>query len=218
MGFWKELAKVAVNITLTVAAGEFIKKQLNKLIKKTIINSIVRQVLFLAAVLVPYISLGVLFGKNVSFFISSVLLVCLLLDSIIRIIPKIYGFLRAFFKYKLFIPFFCFFQGYGPSDILADYLYSTHPFIFGVKAGLDEHLNGWIPSADALVGYVWGYLGKQIVIFILAMAVFLVSFNIIVKPMLLSAIVGVTGLKLYVAPFAMAIDYLFKANTMEWIM
>jgi hypothetical protein len=106
-------------------------------------------------------------------------------------------------------------QSGTPSELLSNYLLSCHPLIFNLKAKADEKLNGWIPSADDLVDYVWGYLGKQILIFGITLGLFIVSFSFIVKPMLQSTVMGVSGIKTYLIPFAMAIDYIFKTQTMQ---
>ncbi|MDR2782747.1 MAG: hypothetical protein LBB48_02705 [Treponema sp.] len=208
-----DIVQGVVRLGINVAAGMFVESQLNKLVKKTIVNNIVKLLLFLAAVFIPHFLLGVLFGKNVSLFVSSALLLALLVHTALNLVPKILQAIRII----PMIPFGIIAESAGPSDFVARYVYSIHPFVFKLKAKLDAKLDGWIPSADDLVSYVWGYVGKQVVVFVLSMAVFLAAFTFVVKPMLLSAVVGVYGIRLYAAPFAMAADYIFGANFMRWL-
>jgi hypothetical protein len=74
-------------------------------------------------------------------------------------------------------------QSKSPSEFAANFVYWRHPFIFKVKAaGLDKELNGRISSADDPVDYIWGYAGKQMVVFVISFAIFIVSCAFIVKP------------------------------------
>jgi hypothetical protein len=214
MGFL-DIIKGVVNTGIKFIASEWIEKQLDKLIKKTIVNSVIKQMLFLAAILISYVSLGVLFGKSVSLLISSITITGLLLHSLIRTLPMVWAILKIIVKHKGFI--LSFIKGVSPSEIIADFVYSCHPLVFMIKARLDEKLRGWVPTADDLVEYVWGYVGKRALIFVISLAVFFISFYFIAKPILLRSVIGISGLKIYLSPFAMAIDYLFKTEIMQWV-
>jgi ABC-type transport system involved in cytochrome bd biosynthesis fused ATPase/permease subunit len=210
MGFWKNLGQALAKGVISVAVAEFISRQLNKLIKNQIINNAVKLVIFLVAILISHLSL---FGEGASLLASSVIILGLLLHSVIKTVPKILLLIE-------YIPesiFKIISESKTPSELLANYLRRCHPLIFILKAKADEKLQGWIPSADDLVDYVWGYLGKQILIFAITLGLFIVSFNFIAKPMLQSAVMGVSGIKTYFVPFAMAIDYIFKTQTMQWL-
>jgi hypothetical protein len=213
MGSWKDVgiaaAKLAVNVGIGYAAGRFVEKQLNKLIKKTIISVLVKQVLFIVAVIIPTLSLGYFLGKNISLFVSSVMILALLAHSVIKLVPKIWGFPYGLVK--------MFLESGGPSAFLANYIYSIHPWLFQAKSALDEKLSGWVPSADALVSYVWSYVGKQLIIFIVSLALFFASFTFLVRPVLLNEFLGISGLKLYLVPFAMSADYIFGTNFMVYL-
>jgi hypothetical protein len=211
MGFWGEVGKVLVNSAIQVVAGEFIRRQLNKLIKKQVVNNLVKLAVFLAAILISYLGL---FGQSGSLLISSLLILALLAHSALKIVPRIPLVLRLIAQ----IPIKMIFQGSGFSELLAGYLEASHPVIFKLKAKADTKLKGWVPTADDLVEYVWGYIGKQALVFAISLGLFMVSFGFIVKPMLQSAVMGVHGIKTYVVPFAMAIDYIFKTNIMVWVM
>lgn len=214
MGFL-DVVKGVVNTSLKIIAGEWIKKQLDKLIKKTIINNVIKQILFIAAILISHVSLGLLFGKSAALLISSIIITGLLFHSIIKNIPKLWAILKSIFKYKASISLFI--GRASPSEILADFVYSCHPVVFKIKGKLDEKLQGWVPTADDLVDYVWDYVGKRALVFVISLAVFLVSFSLIAKPIMLRSVVGITGLKIYITPFAMAIDYLFNTELMRWV-
>jgi hypothetical protein len=110
------------------------------------------------------------------------------------------------------------------TEALSVYIYKKHFWIMKLRESINENFNGAVekildhlPNPDALVDYIWGYLGKQIIIFVVSFGLFLLTFNFLLKPRLLSITIGVNGIKIYAVPFVSAIDYFFKTNLMQWL-
>jgi len=209
----KNLVKNVIRTSIIYLAGEFVKNQLNDIIRVQIITNAVKLCLFLAAVFIFYKSI---FGITSSMFIGSLIITGLLVHSLIMTLPKAISLFLTLWKYKFFIALFI--GKASPSEILAYYIRLCHPWALKIKAWLDKRLNGWVPTANDLVDYVWGYLGKRLLVFGISMTVFLVSFNFFVRPMLHVNVLGIGWLKVYFLPFAMAIDFLFKTELMQLIM
>ena len=189
---------------LMLITGVFIKKQLDILIKRQIIINAIKVCLFLIAIFIPN-----------SLYISSLILTGIFIHTAIGFFQKMIAIVPVLCKYKLFILLFL--KRTSPSEILAEYILLCHPWFFRIKPILDEKLRGWIPSADELVSYVWAYVGKRALVFGISFTVFLVSFNLFVRPMLQESMLGIGWIKIYFVPFFMAIDTIFKTDLMLYI-
>lgn len=126
-----------------------------------------------------------------------------------------------FLRYIVTFPFGIIVQSKSPAEIITKYVTKCHPWVFRAKDWLYKafggRFNGILPTVDDLVGHIWGYIGKQALVFGITLVLYIVSFNFIVRPMLQLSILGVTGLKMYLIPFAMAVDFIFKTQLMRWV-
>jgi hypothetical protein len=209
MGFFTDIGKTLTRTGILIIAGEFVRKQLNKLIKRQIIINAIKLCFFLGAVLISSFSF---FGVTVSLYISSIIITGLLIHSAIMVIPKVTAIVPTL--WKLLISMINK-KAYTPSEILAEYIRLCHPWALKPKAWLDVKLKGWVPTANDLAAYVWGYLGKRFLGFVISFAVFLITFNLVVRPLLHAEIIGIGAIKIYLVPFFMAIDFIFKTHLME---
>ena len=214
MGFWKELGKVLVKSSITFGIITFAKTQLNKKIENQIVNNIIKMIIFFIALLIKRFSL---FGQNMSLFISSLIIVALLFHSAICLIPKIAGLVKTLINYKIIPLIPIIINRTSPSEIVAYYVFSWGPMAWDIKNKFDRTVGEWLPTADDLFESVWKYVGKKALIFVVTLVVYFVLFNLIVKPLLLISMIGITGTKVYILPFSMAIDFIFKTGITQLI-
>ena len=213
MGFLADLGKTIVQTSILTLTGEFVRRQLNELIKRQITVNVIKLCLFLLAMFISYVSI---FGKTASLYISSFILTGLLLHAVIKAFLNAIAWAPILWDHRQFISMGI--KGSRPTEILASYIILRYPWAFKMKAALDAKLKGWVPSANDLVDYVWAYIEKRFLVFGVSLAVFLVSFNLIIRPMLQLSILGIGRLKIYLAPFAMAIDFIFKTELTRFIL
>jgi hypothetical protein len=217
MGFWGELGKTLVKTAALVTAGEAAKKLLDKVIKNQIRNNAIKLAVFFIAILISYISV---FGENISLLISSVLMLGILLHSMVMLLFKIPPFLRYIVPF-LFEIISRREKKRSIAEIITQYVANCYPWIFKAKDWLYNifggRFNGILPTVNDLVDYIWGYIGKQTLVFVITLVLYIVSFNFIVRPRLQSSVLGVSGLKMYLVPFAMAADFIFKTRLMQWV-
>jgi len=150
-------------------------------------------------------------------FIASLILVFLLFHSAVCLIPKIVGLIKTLINYKIIPLIPMILDGTSPSEIVAYYVFSWGPLAWKIKNKFDMTVGEWAPTADELVDSVWKYVGKRFIIFIITLGVYFVLFYLIVRPLIQISIMGVKGLKVYVLPFSMAIDFIFKTGITQWI-
>jgi len=214
MGFWKELGKAFVKGSITYAITAFAEAQLNKQIKIQIVNNVIKMIIFFIALLINRLSL---FGQSMSLYISSLIIVALLFHSAICLIPKIVRFVKTLINYKIIPLIPMIFNKTRPSEIVAYYVFSWGPLAWEIKNRFDTTVGEWVPTADELFDSVWKYIGKRFLIFIVTLGVYFVLFNLIIKPLFLLSMIGITGPKVYVLPFSMAMDSVFKTGITQWL-
>jgi len=214
MGFWKELGKVLLKGGITVAIVSFAEAQLNKIIKNLIVNNVIKMILFFIALLINRLSL---FDQSMSLFISSLIIVALLFHSAICLVPKIVRFVKTIINYKIIPLIPMIFDGTSPSEIVAYYIFSWGPLAWKIKNKFDRTVGEWVPKADDLFDSVWKYVRKRFIIFIVTLCVYFALFNLIVRPLLLISMIGVAGPKVYILPFSMAMDSVFKTGITQLI-
>ncbi len=210
MALLKTLIKSVSKVCVSCVLGEVARGFLNKIIKRQIINNSILLLIFLIAVLISYIKL---FGKDISLFITAVIVLGIMVYSIVRFIiffirqiPLIISFPIEVFKAK------------SLTEAICIYVYKKYAWIFKLRDLFYRIFNGFfkdsLPEPKDLVDYIWGYLGKQLIIFIVSLGLYLLIFTLFVKPLLQFTCTGISGIKIYFVPFAMAIDYFFKTNLM----
>lgn len=213
MGFFKEFAKIFVKSSIIGAIVGYAKTKLDEQIRNQIINNVIKMIIFFSTIIINHFSL---FGQNLSLFISSLIIVALLIHSAVCFIPKIIKLFKTLINYKIIPLIPMIFEGTSPSEIVAYYIFSWGSLAWKIKNKFNETVGEWVPDADELFGYVWVYIGKRFLIFIFTLGIYLVLFNLIVRPLILTSTMGV-GLKVYLLPFFMAIDFIFKTEITQWI-
>jgi hypothetical protein len=215
------LQSLTKGVTKRIAAVK-IEEQFNKIIHRYIINNAITLGIFVVALLVSLLSVG----------ISSVLILASLVWTIIRIVPKVVVFIPYFIPAIVAAKETLKKRGEDTFGNLLVYFVigivsKTHPATFGAitrgfnlldsKFGI-KGIFDWLPDADELIGYVWAYLGKQVLIFLASAGLYVIVINFIAKALLLEHFIGIGRMKIYIAPFALAIDFLFGTNIMQWVM
>ena len=192
---------------------QFVEEQLNTLIKWQIINNCIKMAIFVIAVLINRFTL---FGQA-SIVIASVLIVALLLHSIIFAIPKLIRLFLTLKRYKVFplIPMIV--DGVSASEIVAYYIGSWGSLAMAIKDKYDKTIGEWLPTADDLADSLVKYVGLRALIFAISLGAYFALFNLIARPLVLSAGFDGAGLRVYVLPFSMAIDFLFATEITHWV-
>ena len=205
--------KVAAKMTTTRLVIQFVENQLNTLIKRQMMNNCVKLVLFIIAVLINRFSL---FGQA-SIAIASVIIAALFFHSVIFTIPKMIRLFLTLKRYKVFplIPMVA--DGVSASEILAYYIGSWGSLAMEIKSKYDKSIGEWLPTADDIADSLIKYVSFRFLVFIGSLGVYLVLFNLIARPFILQAGFGEAGLRIYVLPFSMAIDFLFRTEITQWI-
>lgn len=215
--FWngvKQVLKGAAKVTISYAVIKFVEDQLNKQIRNQIISNLIKLVVFLAAIFISGLSP---FGKNVSMFISSVIMTGLLVHSFICLIPKVIKTVKTMKKYKIIPLIPLIFDGVSLTEITAYWISSWGPLASALKEKFGSIIAEWIPTADELYDAIKKYAGLRFCVFIVTLALYFVLFTFAAKPILQLAAMRVAGLKVYLLPFSMAIDFLFKTDITQWI-
>jgi hypothetical protein len=214
MGFWKELGKTFVKASINTAIIVFTEKQLNKQIKIQISNNVIKMIILFIALLINRFSL---FGQKASLFISSLIIVFLLIHSAICLIPKIVRLVKTSIRYKIIPLIPMIINGTSPSEIVTYYICSWGPLAWKIKTKFDKIAGEWVPSANDIYAIVWKYLGKNFLLFIITLGVYLVLFNLIIERLLLISMIGIARPKVYILPFSMAVDLIFKTKITQYI-
>jgi len=214
MGFWKKLGKTFIKASINTAIIVFTEKQLNKQIKIQISSNVIKMIILFIAFLINRFSL---FGQNASLFISSLIIVFLLFHSAICLIPKIVRLVKTSIRYKIIPLIPMIINGTSPSEIVTYYICSWGSLAWKIKTKFDKIAGEWVPSANDIYAIVWKYLGKKFLVFIITLGVYLVLFNLIIERLLLISMIGISRPKVYILPFSMAVDLIFKTKITQYI-
>jgi len=206
------IAEIFMKAVVKSAVIRFIGEQLNKTIKKQIINNCVKIVVLLIAILVYGFSL---FGQA-SLFIGSVIIVALIFHSVFFTIPKMIRLLLTMKRYKIIPLIPMIFEGIRPSEIVAFYIGSWGSLAMAIKKEFDKTIGDWLPTADELADKLMVYVGLRFFVFVVSIVVYIILFNLVARPLLFSS-VGIAELWAYALPFSMAIDFLFNTEITQWI-
>lgn len=183
--------KVIVGFTITRVACSRAEERFHTLVVSQIVYNMIMLCVFIIAMLIAHFDF---FGEKSSSFISTSLMLGMLITSTVRITIK----LPFIFAYILPFPIHLI-RGYSIGEIISKYVAKTHPAM--------DLLLGMFVTYEELLDEIWGYLGKQILVFCMTMGFYIGLFNFIVKPMLQVSVLGIKGVKMYLLPFIMAIDY-----------
>jgi hypothetical protein len=133
------------------------------------------------------------------------------------LIPKIVRLVKTSIKYKIIPLIPMIINRTSLSEIVTYYICSWGQLAWKIKNKFDKIAGEWVPSANDIYAIVWKYLGKKFLVFIITLGVYLVLFNLIIERLLLISMIGITRLKVYILPFSMAVDLIFKTKIMQYI-